>query len=97
MWLLFAPSPQPVGPTFDDTLQQVYQADRALKVELLREMAGKTWEAESDDAYRAQVRDWWNENHERGRVTTWQPFADELAVVIEERRFAEFADALEGK
>lgn len=97
LWVLFAPSPQPVGPTFDDTLQQVYAADRALKVELLREAAGKTWDAESDDQYRLMARDWFNEQHEARRQEIWQPFIDELAVALNERRFAEFADALEGK
>ena len=59
---------QPVG----DILEQCYVADRAAKIELLREWAT----VEGSDEQRA---DWWNERQDAARQKVFSPWLDELA------------------
>lgn len=74
-----------------DVLSQCYEADRATKVGLIREMATKEFPNPQ-----AQV-DWWNESVETARKSDFQPFIDAVSEAIVAEKLPELADQLEQK
>lgn len=83
------PTPTPT-PTTADVLGQCYQADRAGKVALLREIAGKTW---PDDPSKAKA---WNDGMTAARSRDFKPFIENvLAPAFDNDKLKELADELE--
>lgn len=82
------PAPAPVVAA--DVLGQCYQADRAGKVALLREIAGKTW---PDDPSKAKA---WNDGITSARDRDFKAFIEgELAPAFDSGKLTELADKLE--
>jgi len=82
-----SPAPVPVG---SDILGQCYQADRAGKVALLREIAGKTW---PNDQAKAKA---WNDGINAARNKDFKVFIEtELAPAFDNDKLIELADKLE--
>jgi len=91
--ILLSPG-KPIGPTpapvAADVLGQCYQADRAGKVALLREIAGKTW---PDDPSKAKA---WNDGMTAARSRDFKPFIENvLAPAFDNDKLKELADELE--
>ncbi len=87
-WLLIGDKTPGTEPDASDVLGKCYVADRASKIELLREWAT----IEGSDDQRAE---WWNERQDAARQKVFSPWLDLLAEAADERKESELADQLE--
>lgn len=77
----------PVEPT-GDPLGLSYTADRAKKVELLKELDERYDEFTGD----AEISDWWRERIEDSRPQVWDPFLEAMGTALVKRRGLPDAD-----
>lgn len=99
VWLLLSgggvqppgPEPDPPAPVVVDPLTECHQRDRASKVRILREMAGKEFPGDAEQAK------WHNEQIDAARKDDFRPYVDAVAEAIVSGTLEALADKLEGK
>lgn len=85
---LSTPSPTP---NTGDMLAKCYAADRASKVATIREMAGRTFASDAEQA------EWFNQQGNAKREADFKAYTDAVAEAIVGGKLKELADSLEGE
>ncbi|MEO1999924.1 MAG: hypothetical protein ABGZ17_32170 [Planctomycetaceae bacterium] len=80
------PTPKPL--VIADVLGDCHVADRASKIRLITEMAGRDFDSDSEQA------SWWNSETDAARQSDYRPFIDAVAEAIEAGTLTELAEGL---
>ena len=84
------PTPTPETSPAAELLEQCHIAERTAKLQILADMATKTFDGDTPAARAVLASDYWLEQAERQRIDSHIPFSDRLAEHIMAETVGEF-------